>query len=50
MTKFPIQILLKFVPRSKIDDQPVMVEVMGTGGKSLLEPTLTQFTDAFMRH
>ena len=48
-----IQISLKFVPRAPIDNKPALVEVMAwrrTGDKSLLEPMLTQFTDAYMPH
>ena len=48
-----IQISLKFVPRSPIDNKPVLVQVMAwrlTGAKPLPEPMLTQFTDDFMRH
>ena len=46
-------ISLKFVPRSLIDNKPVLVQVMAwrrTGDKQLPEPVLTQFTDAYMRH
>ena len=49
----PIQISLKFVPRSLIDNKPALVWVMvwrQTGDKSLSEPMLTQFFDAYMRH
>ena len=48
-----IQISLKFVPRSPIDNKPALVQVMAwrrTGDKSLPEPMLAQFTDAYMRH
>ena len=48
-----IQISLKFVPRAPIDNKPALVEVMAwrrTGDESLLEPMLTQFTDAYMTH
>ena len=44
---------LKCVPRSPIDNKPVLVQVMAwrqTGNKPLSEPMLTQFTDAYMRH
>ena len=48
-----IQISLKSVPRSPIDNKTVLVQVMAwcrTGDKPLPEPRLTQFTDAYMRH
>ena len=51
--RIPIQISLKFVPRSLIDNKPALVQVMAwrrTGGKPLSEPMLTQFIDAYMRH
>ena len=51
--RIPIQISLKFVPRSPIDNTPAMVEVMAwrrIGDKPLHEPMLAQFTDAYMRH
>ena len=49
--KFPIS--LKFVPRSPIDNNPVLVQVTAwcrTGDKPLPEPMVTRFTDAYMRH
>ena len=48
-----IQISLKFVPRSPVDNKSALVQVMAwrrTGDKPLPEPMLTQFTDAYMRH
>ena len=51
--RIPIQISLKFVSRSLIDNKPALVQVMAwrrTGGKPLSEPMLTQFIDAYMRH
>ena len=48
-----IQISLNFVPRGPIDDMWALVQVMAwrwTGDKSLPEPMLTQFTDAYMQH
>ena len=48
-----IQIPLKFVPRSPIDNKPTLVQVMAwrrTGDKPLPELMLAQFTDAYMRH
>ena len=47
--RIPIQISLKFVPRSPIDNKPALVQVMAwrrTGDKPLPEPRMTQFTDA----
>ena len=49
----PIQISLKYVPRSPIDNKPAMVQVMAwrrTGGKPLPEPMMVQFIDAYLRH
>ena len=51
--RIPIWISLKFVPTSPIDNKPALVQVMAwrrTGDKSLPEPLLTQFNDAYMRH
>ena len=51
--RIPIQISLKFVPRSPIDNKPALVHVMDwcrTGDKPLPELKITQFTDAYMRH
>ena len=48
-----IQISLKFVPRSPIDNKPALVQVMAwrrTGDKPLPEPVMTQFTDTYMQH
>ena len=48
-----IQISLKFVPKSPIDNKPALVQVMAwrrTGDKPLTGPMLTQFTDAYMRY
>ena len=51
--RITIQISLKFVPRSPIDNNPALVQVMAwlrTGNKPLPEPMMTQFTDTYMRH
>ena len=51
--RIPIQILLKFVPRTPIDNTPVLVQVTAwrqTGDMPLPEPMMTQFIDAYMRH
>ena len=51
--RIQIQILLKFVPRSPIDNKPALAWVMAwhwTGDKPLPESKLTQFPDAYMRH
>ena len=48
--RIPIQISLKFVPRSPIDSKPALVYVMAwrlSGDKPLPEPMLTQLTDAY---
>ena len=50
---FLIKILLKFVHRSSMDNKPALVQVMAwrrAGDKSLPEPMITQFTDAYMWH
>ena len=51
--KIPIQVSLKLVCKSPIDNKPALVQVMAwrwIGDKPLPEPMLTQFTDAYMRH
>ena len=51
--KIPIQISLKLVSRSPIDNISALVLVMAwrrIGDKPLPEPMITQFTDAFMQH
>ena len=51
--RIPVQISLKFVPRSPIDKKPALVQVMAwrrIGDKPLPEPVMTQFTDTGMRH
>ena len=51
--KIQIQISLKFVPRSLIDNKPALLQVMAwrrIGDKPSSEPMLTRFTDAYMRH
>ena len=48
-----IQISLKFVPRSPIDNKPALVQVMAwrqIGDKPLAESLMAQFTDAYMQH
>ena len=50
--RIPIQISLKFVPRSLIDNKSALVQVMAwrqRGGKPLPEPMLAQFTDVYMQ-
>ena len=49
----PIQISLKLVPRSPIDNKPALDQVLAwcrTGDKPLPVPMVIQFTDAYMRH
>ena len=51
--RIPIQVSLKFVPKSPIDNKPVLVKVMAwrrPGNKPLPESMLTRVTDAYMRH
>ena len=51
--KIRIQISLKFVPKSPIDNKPALVRVMAqcrTGDKPLPEPMMTQFTDTYTWH
>ena len=50
--RISIQTSLKFIPRSPIDNNPALVQVMAwrrIGDKPLPELMLTQFTDAYMR-
>ena len=52
MKKVPIQVSLKYVPRSPIDNEAALIQVMARrriGDKPLSEPMLTQFSDACMR-
>ena len=49
----PIQISLKYVPRSPFDNKSALVQVMAwcqTGNEPLPEPMMTQFIDAYTRH
>ena len=51
--RIPIQISLKFVFRSQINNKPALVQVMAwrrTGDKPLPEPMMTQLIDAYIRH
>ena len=51
--RIPIQISLKYVPMSPIDNKPELVQVMAwrrAGDKPLPGPMITQFIDAYMRH
>ena len=51
--RIPIQISLKYVPRSPIDNKPALVQVMVWrlfGAKPLPEPMMIQFFDAYMHH
>ena len=48
-----IPISLKFVPTGPIDKKTALLQVMALrriGDKSLPEPILTHFVDAYMRH
>ena len=49
--RISIQISLKFVPRSPIDNKKALIQVMAwhqIGDKPIPEPTVTQFTDAYI--
>ena len=49
----PIQISLKFLPRSPIDNKPALVQVMAwrrIGDKPFRESMMTPFTDPYMWH
>ena len=51
--RIPIRISMRFVPRSPIDNKPVLVQVMAwrrTGDKPLPELVQTQYTGAYMLH
>ena len=51
--RIPIQISLKFVPRTPIENKPALVEAMAwrqTGDKPLPEPLMTQLTNTYMCH
>ena len=51
--RIPIQISLKYVPKSPIGNKSALVQGMAwrrTGDKPLPEPMMTQFIDAYMRH
>ena len=51
--RIPIQISLKYVPRSPIDNKPALERVMTSrraGDKPLPGSVMTQFIDAYMRH
>ena len=46
--RIPIQISLKFVPKSPFGNMPALVQVMAW--RRIPEPMMIQFTDAYMRH
>ena len=51
--RIQIQISMKYVPGSPIDNTPALVQVMAwcrPGNKPLPGPVMTQFIDAYMRH
>ena len=51
--RIPIQISLRFVPKSPIDNKPALIQVMAwrrTGDKPLPESMITQFIDEDMCH
>ena len=48
-----IQISSKFVSMRSVGNKPALVQIIvwrRIGDKPLLEPMMTQFTDAYMRH
>ena len=48
-----IQIPLKYIPRSPVDNNLALVQVLAwhrTGNKPLPGPMMTHFIDAYMRH
>ena len=50
--KIAIQISLKLIPRSQIDNKPALVQVIAwrrTSAKPLPEPMMNKFTDSYMR-
>ena len=51
--RISINISLKFAPRGLINNIPSLVQIMAwcrSGDKSLSEPMMVKFTDAYMRH
>ena len=48
-----IKILLKFVPKGPVDNNPALIQTMAwcqIGDKPFSEQMLIRFTDAYMRH
>ena len=51
--KILIKISLKFTRNGRIDNIPVLVQIMAwrrQGDKPLSEPMMVEFTDAYIRH
>ena len=51
--EFRIKISLKFAPKGPINNILSLVQIMAwcrPGDKPLSEPTMTQFTEAYVRH
>ena len=51
--RISIKISLKFVPKGPVDNKSALVQVVAwrrTGDKTLPEPMLSQFTDAFKQY
>ena len=51
--KMKIQISVKLVPKSPIDNKSALVQVMAwrqTGDKPIPEPMMTHYTDTYMQH
>ena len=52
-TRISIKMSLKFVPKVRINNIPVLVQTMAwcrPGNKPLSEPLMVEFTDVYMRH
>ena len=50
--RIPIQISLKFVPMSPIDNKPTLIQIMAwyrIGDVPIPEPMVTQFIEAYMQ-
>ena len=53
MVEFRLKIPLKFVHKSPVDNNPALVQIMAwcwTGDKSLSQPVVSLFIDAYMQH
>ena len=48
--RIPIQISLKFVPKTRIDNTPALVQVIAYRDKPMPKLMLTHFADVYVRH